>query len=102
MLNVRENTSQIATKICFFRRRLKCLKQIFVTIWLVFSRTLSSAEVIRMALFLTLKKVHFSTPPKVSGVFVIWCQVVMNNVKYTRPLKLSATSLAPLVPFCCG
>ena len=57
MLKVRENTSPIVTKICFrrfrllwkpssvndegFRRRPKRLKQIFVTIGLVFSRSLS-------------------------------------------------------------
>ena len=57
LLKVRENTSPIVTKICFrrfgllrkpssftdegFRRRPKRLKQIFVTIGLVFSQTLS-------------------------------------------------------------
>ena len=39
MLNVRENTSQIVTKMCKlftdegFHRRPKCLKQIFMTIY---------------------------------------------------------------------
>ena len=97
MLNVRGDTTQIVTKICFrhfgllrkpsftdegFRRRPKCLKQIFVTIWLVFPRTLSIEDIFETAipnygeksvystisLFLTLEPKQLTQPMPVTNV----------------------------------